>query len=270
MTLNSQPKTGLRRHCGRRSSAFYRGPGDAVTNLIIAYNRAVIWKRRMRCLVLLLITVPISFTAQAEKPQRTVRYNIITSEHDPPVQIRLPESTQYVGADRWVLFGIADCELHAFVEADDQRNVRRFYWVQFEGYLPTKPELHHRYDSPRHANIGGLDFYVDTAMSVSDEKTTPGSDSEHIRALIDGHGYKRPAQTMYVRFVYLLDEEKRKELMIIYSEDLAPTGFAVADLEKGGKAYQQWAGIEKGLVERAKEKIRITVNRNSNQGDVTR
>ena len=33
-------------------------------------------------------------------------------------RIRLPESVQYVGADRWVLYDIADCELHAFVEAD--------------------------------------------------------------------------------------------------------------------------------------------------------
>ena len=32
---------------------------------------------------------------------------------------------------------------------------------------------------------------------------------------------------MYVRLVHLLDKEKRKELMIIYGEDLAPTGFGL-------------------------------------------
>jgi len=67
----------------------------------------------------------------------------------------VPNSAQYVGADRWVLYGMADCELHAFVDADPQKNVQRLYWVQFEGYLPTRPELKHNYDSPRHANIGG-------------------------------------------------------------------------------------------------------------------
>src|SRR5207237_10808278 len=55
---------------------------------------------------------------------------------------------------------MADCELHAFVDADPQKNVQRLYWVQFEGYLPTRPELKHNYDSPRHANIGGMDFYL--------------------------------------------------------------------------------------------------------------
>ena len=86
--------------------------------------------------------------------------NVIISERDPEVRIHLPNSAKYIGADRWVLYGIADCELHAFVDADPQKNVQRLYWVQFEGYLPTRPELKHNYDSPRHANIGGMDFYL--------------------------------------------------------------------------------------------------------------
>ena len=66
-----------------------------------------------------------------------------------------------------------------------------------------------------------------------------------------------PAGMKYVRLVHLLDEQKRKELMIIYGEDLTPTGFTAADLKKGGKAYDQWPGIEKGLLERTEKKIKI-------------
>ena len=66
-----------------------------------------------------------------------------------------------------------------------------------------------------------------------------------------------PAGMMIVRLVHLLDEQKRKELMIIYGEDFAPTGFTAADLKKGGKAYDQWSNIEKNLVEIAKKKISI-------------
>jgi hypothetical protein len=100
--------------------------------------------------------------AEAAGPERTVENNVIISERDPKVRIELPKSVKYVGADRWVLYDIAECELHAFLETDSQQNVQRLYWVQFEGYLPTKPELKHQYDSPRHTTIGGLDFYVDT------------------------------------------------------------------------------------------------------------
>src|SRR4029453_16662619 len=167
---------------------------------------------------------------QTMLPARKVTGNVITSARDPKVRIELPASVRYVGADRWVLYGIADCELHAFVEVDENNVVQRRYWVQFEDYLPSRPELSHRYDSPQHTTIGGLDFYVDTWVVPGDATDRPGSDSEHIRALILARGYKLPAAFMSVRLVHLLDERKRKELMIIYSEDAAPTGFSAADL----------------------------------------
>jgi hypothetical protein len=72
-------------------------------------------------------------SAQANAPERKVENNnVIISERDPKVRIELPKSVQYVGTERWVLLGIADCELHAFVEADEQQNVQQLYWVQFE------------------------------------------------------------------------------------------------------------------------------------------
>ena len=43
---------------------------------------------------------------------------------------------RYVGGQRFVLLGVADAEQHAFVAADAAGNIQRFYWVQFEQYLP--------------------------------------------------------------------------------------------------------------------------------------
>jgi hypothetical protein len=48
---------------------------------------------------------------QSETPERRVQGNMIISMRDPKVLIRLPESIHHVGADRWVLYEIADCEL---------------------------------------------------------------------------------------------------------------------------------------------------------------
>jgi len=78
-----------------------------------------------------------------------------------------------------------------------------------------------------------------------------------VEALIRAKGYTMPAGLMYVRLVRLLDQEKRKELMIIYGEDLAPAGYTAADLSEGGKSFNQWPGIEKGLLERAKQKVAL-------------
>jgi hypothetical protein len=215
----------------------------------------------MRKRLLIIVSLAGSLFAGTTVPERKIDNNAIISERDPKLRIEFPATVQYVGADRWILYEIADCELHAFVEADEQKSVQRLYWIQFEGYIPSRPELHHKYDSPRHATIGGLDFYVDTWTRSLNDKSKPGSDGEHIRKLITSQGYKMPANAMCVRLVHLLDEAKRKELMIIYSEDLEPTGFSSVDLNKGGKAHDQWPTLEKGLIERAQEKI---VLRNDN------
>jgi hypothetical protein len=70
---------------------------------------------------------------------------------------------------------------------------------------------------------------------------------------------------MCVRLLHLLDEAKRKELMIIYGENLEPTSFSAVDLNKGGKAYDQLPALGKGLIERAKEKIVLVVGNNQKE-----
>ena len=190
-------------------------------------------------------------------PQRSVEGNTITSTSDPAARIELLDSPVYVGADRWILYGFANCELHTFVQADAKKKVQRLYWVQFESYLPTRPELHHTYDSPRHTQIGGLDFYVDTWVEPTSEHIKPDSDVEHIHTLLETHGYKLPSGMISVRLVHLLDDKKRKELMILYSEDVASTGLTVSELRSGGRAHDQWPEIEKSLIERAEKSIAI-------------
>lgn len=217
----------------------------------------------LRPIVVLALSFLYSATIMAQtappehKVERKVAGNVIISERDPAVRIELPKAAAYVGADRWVLYDIADCELHAWVEADSQKKVRRLYWVQFEGYVPSRPDLRHTYDSPKHATIGGMDFYVDSWVRAKDAKTDAGSDREHIEALVTAKGYRMPEGMMYMRLVHLLDKEKRKELMIIYGEDLAPTGFTAADLSEGGKKYDRWPGIADSLLERAEREIAV-------------
>jgi hypothetical protein len=100
-----------------------------------------------------------------------------------------------------------------------------------------------------------LDFYADTWVRANDEKTEAGSDREHIEALIRAKGLEIPADMIYVRFVHLLDAEKRKELMIIYGENLASIGMRAEDFKPGGRAYDQWPTLERSRVERAERKI---------------
>lgn len=46
---------------------------------------------------------------------------------------------QYIGGQKFILYGVADTEQHFFVETDDDDKLTSVYWVQFEAYLPEKP-----------------------------------------------------------------------------------------------------------------------------------
>ena len=83
------------------------------------------------------------------KPIRTVESQTVTSTRDPAVKITVPKEARYAGADRWILFGVADCEIHVYFEADANKQIKRVYWIQFEGYLPSKPNLRYKPKSGR-------------------------------------------------------------------------------------------------------------------------
>jgi hypothetical protein len=170
--------------------------------------------------------------------------------------VRVPNSATYVGSDRFDLYGIADAEVQLFVEADANKRVRKLYWIQFESYWPSKPDLTHNYTGDRREHHWGTTVWVRAEPSATSSPAKPGSDSEHVRALLKRAGYTRPEALMSVRMVQLLDDPKgtghgRRELMFIYSEDPARSGKTLAELTSDGKPNASWTPIEKGLVERA-------------------
>jgi len=66
-----------------------------------------------------------------------------------------------------------------------------------------------------------------------------------------------PEAMLYARLVHLLDAQKRKELMIIYAEDLAPMKLTATQLQKGSAAFDRWPAISGELVERAKVRVKV-------------
>jgi hypothetical protein len=187
---------------------------------------------------------------------RIVQGHTVVSRHDPKVKITLPSRATYVGTDRWLMKRYADeIELFAFVDVTTARQVQKLHWVQFEAYLPSRPEQKHTYGSRRHVTLGGMDFLVDTwVTSPGEDNEGPDSDNTHLKKLLSAAGYALPESTMSVRLVHLMDG-KRKELMYIYSEDTAPTGYAAEDLKPGGSARSHWPKIQAGLIKRAERSI---------------
>ena len=182
------------------------------------------------------------------------------------ITVRLPASATYVGSERFELYGVADAEVHLFVEPDAAKRMRRLWWVQFESYLPSKPELSYNYaDGNRPIELGGTRTWLRAGPVSTTGPMRAGSDREHVIGILKRAGIAIPAEVMNVRLVQILDDPQgtgkgRRELMIIYSEDLALTGKSLADLTTGGKPNDRWAPLEQALIERATDSVKVERN----------
>jgi hypothetical protein len=201
------------------------------------------------------------FTQTDTKPAppvtRKVSGRVLTSKEIPAVQIEFDKAFKYAGAQSFVLYNVANAEQHFFVDADKDGRIKRFYWIQFEGYLPDNTHTYD-YNSPKIVNSGGFDFFADSyARSLTGNLGRPDSDGNRARAFLAAKGFKMAStEVMYQRLVHLVDETKRNELMFIYAEDLTATGLTAADLNEGS-ARTRWPEISQGLLDRALKNMKI-------------
>jgi hypothetical protein len=184
--------------------------------------------------------------------QRTSQDTILRSEKLPAVSIRIDPAFKYVGATSFILYDIARAEQHHFVVADAERRVEKLLWFQFEGYLADNDRRYRYPSSMKTITLNGLAFLHDGDVLNIDQdyRERPTSDSAHVVDFLKGQGYTLEGDTMFRRLVWL-DAGLRNELMIIYSEDLRPTGFRAADLAEGGANADQWSALARALQRRA-------------------
>ncbi|HKQ05220.1 MAG TPA: hypothetical protein VJ464_08825 [Blastocatellia bacterium] len=194
----------------------------------------------------------------AAGPARKVKGQVLTSPATPAVRLEFGKDFKYVGHQEFILYDVAHAEQHFFVDADKDGRIKRFYWVQFEGYLPGNTHTY-RYKSNQTVDIGGLAFFADAAArNMKINVSRPDSDGSRARAFLESKGYRMASDEMlWQRLVHLVDESRRDELMIIYMEDLTPTGLRASDLWRGGRAESQWDDMAKALLDRAVKSLKL-------------
>ncbi len=179
------------------------------------------------------------------------------------ITVKLPAAAKHLGSERFTLYGVADAEVHVFVEEDAAKKIAKVYWVQFESYLPEKPELSYNYaDGNRPSALGGVRTWLRSNPVPTTGPMRAGSDREHVFNILTRAGYAIPPAVMNVRLVQILDDPQgtgkgRKELMVIYSEDLASSGKTLAELTTDGKPNAAWAPLEQALIARAMKAVTI-------------
>ena len=207
-----------------------------------------------------LLALVLLTAAQSNPPiTRTVAGQVLTSKDTPAVRLEFDKAFKYVGAQSFVLYGVANAEQHFFVDADKDGRMKRFFWVQFESYLPTNTNSYN-YKSPKIVNAGGFDFFADVyPRSLKGDLGRPDSDGNRARAFLSAKGLKMiGTEFISQRLVHMVDQAKRNELMIIYIEDLSESGLTAADLIEGGSARARWPEISQGLLDRALKNMKVS------------
>lgn len=217
--------------------------------------------------VLMVAAVAAQPAAAVSAVPSTPAAQVASGRLDHPVEklsITVPATATYLGAERFNLYGVADAEIHVFAEGDEAKNLKKLYWIQFESYLPSRPDARYDYgESDRRTEMWGTTTWLRSNPVPTTGEIRPGSDREVVFRLLRRSGYTIPPAVMNVRMVQLLDDPKgtgygRRELMIIYSEDLGPTGRMLADLRVDGKPTAAWEPIERALIARASASIQVT------------
>ena len=177
----------------------------------------------MRCSLMVPAAAALLLIPATAWSQRPVSRNMLTSDSLPPTVIRVDPSLTYLGTQSFILYDIATAEQHFFAELDGKR-VKRFVWVQFEGYLPDK---NRSYNYSRDSLItlwGKRIRHQQAVWNLPASERTPPTDGDRARRFVAEHGYSLPASALYHRLVWLFETPARHELMIIYMEDPADYG----------------------------------------------
>ncbi len=190
---------------------------------------------------------------------RTVSGNDLISDSDPNAILRFAPEYRYLGGQKFILYGVADTEQHFFVDITDDNKLRSVYWIQYEAYLPDKRYTYDYDDSPLRLTLGDYEFYTDTAMVAfdPDRKRPRGTDGAMAREFLASKGFVFPRDFAYARLVYLTDDSHRKELMIIFIDDLAAAGLTASALEEGGASAARRVDVEQHHLDRIRQTLEV-------------
>lgn len=183
-------------------------------------------------------------------PERRVEGNRLVSERDPAIVVRVPAEAEYLGAKRILINDGFDAELHAFAEVDEHGLIERFYWIQFERYLPAVPGRYdYRQSNPETVRIDGIDMHVRPGGENTAEATIrPGSDYEAFRALVDKAGYRLPTWLTTLRLIHLYEPTEREELIVFYGEGPDALAQAAAEAMMAGEPGLMFADMLPELI----------------------
>ncbi|HMF56170.1 MAG TPA: hypothetical protein VK619_07475 [Pyrinomonadaceae bacterium] len=228
-------------------------------------KRALISGSLFACLLAAVCIYPVVYHAQTQAGAnaedellRHVSGNTLTSDAQPRIRIKVSRKYRYVGGQSFILYNVARAEQHYFVEADSQHRIKRLLLFQFEGYLPSNTHTYN-YSMTRSVTIGGQQFLTDTSFGnvAAFRQQYPDSDAARGAAFLESKGYHLPGEIAFQRFVRMVDESHRSELLAVFYEDLNQFGASEAQVTGDGVNAARRDEITRKLEEHALKSFEI-------------
>jgi hypothetical protein len=186
-------------------------------------------------------------------PERTVENNVLASSTLPPLRVQVDSALTYLGNLKSTIHNQAHIDNYYFVERDDEGFITRLVYLQFEGYLPDV-EASYTYPDMQPCKLGREAFMYDGgvrrfAQTLIDSRG-PDSDVAQTVEFLANHGacFSEGAWYAHLRFVKVLGEDQRNEVLLLYLErvDAVPD-----DIAEKSRESADWSHYCQALCERA-------------------
>lgn len=178
-----------------------------------------------------------SSEVSTEGLKRAVEGNTLVSFEFPAARITFPPDYDYLGGQRFILYGTVEAEQYIFAAAHADGTTRSLINVQFETILPDVEGSYDYSAAPRKMEIGPLKFDVDadpTRRHWLVRNGLPGTDGERYYSFAHERGFPKPKDYIWSRFAYVPKHATRHEMLILHAEDLTAMGLTAASLREGG------------------------------------
>lgn len=174
----------------------------------------------------LLMALPL---LAADKLERKVADNVLTSFDVPKVRITVDESLQYLGRFDFNLRDIAAGERYIWAETQEGR-VKRMFIVQFEGFLP---QVNHQYRFGMRTPVKlGSQTYSHNLWFYNDEEgrgADPPNEATRTVKFLAERGLSLDTDLMMSRFARIVGQDKRNEIILFYWENMRDHGVTAKD-----------------------------------------
>ncbi|WP_323769887.1 hypothetical protein [Antarctobacter sp.] len=192
--------------------------------------------------------------------KRTVEGNTLTSYEHPSARITFPPEYEYLGAQRFILYGTVEAEQYLFASSHPDGSTRSLINVQFEAILPDIEGSYDYSAAPRAIRIGPLEFHVDANPARRHwlvPNGLPGTDSERYYSFASEQGFPVPKDYIWSRFAYVPKDAPRQEMLILHVEDLTSMGLTAPALRQGGADAEDWEGLRNAQLLKLEQGITI-------------